>query len=1160
MTTLRIGQTVETTGEQQGIVRYVGPIHVSDGIFVGIELSTATGKNDGSVRGERYFSCPPGHGLFVKDASVQVIAQAPPPRPATAAATPQAAAARPRPPTSRPRPSSVIAPKPAPRASTFTRRQSVAPTASSPAPRAPVRRPSIASSTDAPARPTHSASRPSISSTTAQNAPKTSRDPNIETLQTKLRHLEKQHAEDQERLRELTQIRDERDRFSGLIQKLQTKCQTQYVEAQDLKEKARNLQLENETLSKAHQDHEVDLEDALLDKEMAEERAEQADAEIESLRKRIDEQSLELDILRDEAELFTAEMTEDEKQEAGYYRLQHENERLRHALVTLKEMTEEREQDLKARILGLETDVTQLDAYEQEVSTLHQRLAESDALIEHLKQQLDAENETEDMVSELTHQNQLLSDRIAEQDMVVQDLENLRELNDELEAQHLEQEEDMLAELEDKNSELAEQARRIAEQTAIIADHESLISKFRDLVVDLQSRMADAESSKTMTEAQVKDTTGRFNEVMDLNRQLHAATVQSTTREIETVLVSLKADQLAEKLEIWNETESKEFTRSESLQAYLTAERIAGKAGLLSQVLTSTCRQMSNSGRLDDAMSRLVCSESISHLDVLRDGSNRLWSAIRGLSLSQFASIGPIYQELLAIEQVLDQGLNALKADTVNFEELAGSIQRSIKIHEAVLMSHQETLAGRPEDELLSRATSIKARLGYISYVYDVAAFTLQKAPIGILEGCEDTLEHFKTPSETTKGVFAAAAKFQRTLQALQKDNMYPRLPEGLDDVAHYDDGLAQAAEGITVFARKLINEVTRCSSLSEDDSVSAREIESMKTCIDGLDADQRSTFLSSGVTGLAISLRNWTDHAAVLNNNTEIEIGPTPWAQKAKEVEAARKKDDEAVRQLQTLTAEHRATVLKIHEREQVIATKELEIEHLIAKNRDAATKTEGVEALQEELSRRHDKITELETLLRTQELELETQRDRVANARLSEKKEAELAASNSMAAIEPAHQGSDPRNAPAGLKTFLHALQNENHWLREREYKDAFDRNVRDIFGKMPFASHETSHREEMAKLASLELTWLTDDDDSDDLDTPPRVVSPTSDEAHMQYHISDSNRHKMSALALTGVKMGWQESARNHRLALQAAEEDFMDLSLLVEGGEDSVLTYP
>ncbi|KAL8625698.1 hypothetical protein ACOMHN_043973 [Nucella lapillus] len=54
----------------QGTVRYIGTTDFADGMWIGVELRTAKGKNDGSVQERRYFTCRPHHGLLVRPGKV----------------------------------------------------------------------------------------------------------------------------------------------------------------------------------------------------------------------------------------------------------------------------------------------------------------------------------------------------------------------------------------------------------------------------------------------------------------------------------------------------------------------------------------------------------------------------------------------------------------------------------------------------------------------------------------------------------------------------------------------------------------------------------------------------------------------------------------------------------------------------------------------------------------------------------------------------------------------------------------------------------------------------------------------------------------------------------------------------------------------------------
>ncbi|XP_053208559.1 CAP-Gly domain-containing linker protein 3-like isoform X2 [Panonychus citri] len=68
---LTLGVNVFVNNEV-GVVRYIGPVDFAQGTWLGLELRSANGKNDGSVQGKRYFTCKPGHGLLVRPKKVSV--------------------------------------------------------------------------------------------------------------------------------------------------------------------------------------------------------------------------------------------------------------------------------------------------------------------------------------------------------------------------------------------------------------------------------------------------------------------------------------------------------------------------------------------------------------------------------------------------------------------------------------------------------------------------------------------------------------------------------------------------------------------------------------------------------------------------------------------------------------------------------------------------------------------------------------------------------------------------------------------------------------------------------------------------------------------------------------------------------------------------------
>lgn len=74
--TFKVGERCETTVPKQpkrrGVVMYIGEVEFQPGHWIGIKYDEPLGKNDGSVKGKRYFNCPPKYGGFVRPSQVEV--------------------------------------------------------------------------------------------------------------------------------------------------------------------------------------------------------------------------------------------------------------------------------------------------------------------------------------------------------------------------------------------------------------------------------------------------------------------------------------------------------------------------------------------------------------------------------------------------------------------------------------------------------------------------------------------------------------------------------------------------------------------------------------------------------------------------------------------------------------------------------------------------------------------------------------------------------------------------------------------------------------------------------------------------------------------------------------------------------------------------------
>jgi dynactin 1 len=324
----------------------------------------------------------------------------------------------------------------------------------------------------------------------------------IEDLKTKLRLMDKKRQEDRDKLKALEKVQGERDKFQGIIQKLQAKYQPQQQEITELRRQLKDSETRFEQIESIQAEHDVVLEMATLDREMAEETAEVLKTELEAVKLKAEELELEVEVLREENEELGGEMSPEEKTSQGWLQMERNNARLREALIRLRDMTQQTEEELRDEIKSLEEDVRDLGSVKEQYEMTQEKLTQSEAAVEDLRQQLDNALGAEDMIEELTERNMSMNDQIEELKTTIEDLESLKELNDELEINHIETEKDMQEDIDFKDTVIAEQARRAAQQDEAIEDMEYTISRFRELVTNLQSDLEDMRASHAVTETE----------------------------------------------------------------------------------------------------------------------------------------------------------------------------------------------------------------------------------------------------------------------------------------------------------------------------------------------------------------------------------------------------------------------------------------------------------------------------------------------------------------------------------------------------------------------------------------------------------------------------------------------------------------------------------
>ncbi|XP_036920771.1 dynactin subunit 1 isoform X9 [Sturnira hondurensis] len=726
---LRVGSRVEVIGKgHRGTVAYVGATLFATGKWVGVILDEAKGKNDGTVQGKKYFTCDEGHGIFVRQSQIQVFEDG---ADTTSPETPDSSASKAlkregtdsAPKTSKLR---GLKPKKAPTARKTTARRpkptrpasstgvagassSLGPSGSASAGELSSSEPSTPAQTPlaAPIIPTPALTSPGA----APPLPSPSKEEEglraqVRDLEEKLETLRLKRAEDKAKLKELEKHKIQLEQ----VQEWKSKMQEQQADLQRRLKEARKEAKEALEAKERYMEEMADTADAIematLDKEMAEERAESLQQEVEALKERVDELTTDLEILKAEIEEKGSDGAASSYQ---LKQLEEQNARLKDALVRMRDLSSsEKQEHVKLQKL-MEKKNQELEVVRQQRERLQEELSQAESTIDELKEQVDAALGAEEMVEMLTDRNLNLEEKVRELRETVGDLEAMNEMNDELQENARETELELREQLDMAGARVREAQKRVEAAQETVADYQQTIKKYRQLTAHLQDVNRELTNQQ---EASVERQQQPPPETFDF--KIKFAETKAHAKAIEMELRQMEVAQANRHMSLLTTFMPDSFLRPggdhDCVLVLLLMPRLICKAELIRKQaqekfeLSENCTE--RPGLRGAAGEQLSFAAGLVYsLTLLQATLHRYEHALSQCSVDVYKKVGSLYPEMSAHERSLDFLIELLHKDqldeTVNVEPLT----KAIKYYQHLYSIH---LAEQPEDSTMQLADHIK--------------------------------------------------------------------------------------------------------------------------------------------------------------------------------------------------------------------------------------------------------------------------------------------------------------------------------------------------------------------------------------------------------------------------------------------------------------------
>ncbi|XP_066277794.1 dynactin subunit 1-like isoform X26 [Branchiostoma lanceolatum] len=703
---MKVGMRVEVAGKGLvGTVAYIGTTMFASGKWVGVVLDEKKGKNNGTVQGKKYFNCDDGYGIFVRQSQLNVLED----QSGGSASTPSTPSQEEKPVSKRTPGSRAFE---TPRASRGSREnlesipQRKTPSSSSKSPTQPSKDSSKSKESTPLSTPASTPVGPTPAEMESANREIGELNAKVKDLEEKLDTIKVKRLEDKGKLKEFEKSKIEIQKLQEFKSKMQEAKNDLEKQLKEAKKEAKEALDEKEQFEEEMKDVTETIEIATLDKEMAEEKCEAQQLEIDQLREKLEEAQTDLELLKNE---IATSGTEGAATSFQVKQMEEQNNRLRDALVKMRDLSQSEKQENQKLQKEIDKTNSQLKTLTQQKEKLSKEVEETEATVDELKEQVDAALGAEEMVEHLTERNLQQEERIQELEEQVGDLEAMHEMDEEMQESARDNEIEMREEIDMANSKVREFQRKLEASQEMIADLQQTINKYRDLTTQLREKNEDL-AEQTAELGKQEPTTPV--ETFDFKTKF--AEVKAHAKQIDMELRKLEVQQANQHVNLLCAFMPDNFHRRggdhDCIQVLLLIPRMVCKAQLLADQVRDKHESIQEQlygpeeGEEGESQQFELPQGGLDRTQVVRShvgeqlgfANHLIYSlaifqsilhkydkALNSCSMELYMKVGTLYPEMALHERALDHLIDLLKKDQLDETVSMEALNKAIAFYQA---------------------------------------------------------------------------------------------------------------------------------------------------------------------------------------------------------------------------------------------------------------------------------------------------------------------------------------------------------------------------------------------------------------------------------------------------------------------------------------------